>query len=240
MHCLDTEGFVDSKRTICDDWRQERHNIRVWTEKKRDEMESLKSPVGVGVGVGGGKGTRRYRKAKEVWEEMNRMLVEKNGNPPSYTHRALIKIAVWPVIRRYTPGSAEEDADGDGRGGGKPLREKDGFRIFMVGKGAVVAYYGRDVKREEEYCGLSEWVGVKERQREISLGWLNGKNVARVLSVVAAAFVVGKAGFHMDQAVGMGGTEIVGGILEGVREGAREFVETGLESALQYAAALAA
>ncbi|KAH6702961.1 hypothetical protein BKA61DRAFT_418565, partial [Leptodontidium sp. MPI-SDFR-AT-0119] len=118
MHCLDTEGFVDSKRTVCDDWRQERHNIRVWTEKKRSEMEGLKPPVSAGGGVqgNGGKETRAYRRAKGAWEEMNRMLVEKNASPPSYTHHALIKIAVWPVIRRYTPGSAEEDAGGNGKG----------------------------------------------------------------------------------------------------------------------------
>ncbi|KAG4427531.1 hypothetical protein IFR05_016987, partial [Cadophora sp. M221] len=206
MHCLDTEAFVDSKRTIGDDWRQERHSIRVRAGKKRVLMEGLEDKLS-GEDEGEGEGGReemekRYRKVRGECEELERRLAEKDSNPPSFTHRALIKLAVWPVIRRYTPGSAEEEKDGKRSGGSKkPLREKDGFRIFMIGKGAVLAYCGREVKREDEYCGLGEWVGIKERQREVDLGWASGRKFARVLSIVTAVLLVGKAGQTMDQVV---------------------------------------
>ncbi|KAH7319496.1 hypothetical protein BKA65DRAFT_569898 [Rhexocercosporidium sp. MPI-PUGE-AT-0058] len=232
MHCLDTEGFVDSKRTIGNDWKQERHNMKVFTEKAYGRMKELAPPLREGRE---GRGTRRYRRARKVWEDMQGRLAEKNGAPPTYTHRALIKIAVWPVIRRYTPGSVEEGKGGEA---GKPLREKDGFCIFLVGKGAVCAYYGRDVKRVEEYCTLGEWVGVKKRQRDERVGWLEtvGRLSGPVLSVLAAVAVVGKAGLVMDQVVGMGGTEIVDGLVEG----AKGLVGEGLEGVRQYAAAVLA
>ncbi|PVH69592.1 hypothetical protein DL98DRAFT_598537 [Cadophora sp. DSE1049] len=184
MHCLDEAGaFVGSKEMICADYRQERHNIKVAREEAEVYMNGLAPPTPHNSKKrkngneneedeededevqGDVRGTRKYRRAKAHFEKLDAMYADRLANPPSRTHRALIKLSVWPVIRRYTPGSAEEDSQPN-----KPLHDKDGFRIFLIAKAGMVAYYGREAmdRRGEGdgYVGLGEWIAIKERQRE--------------------------------------------------------------------------
>lgn len=79
-------------------------------------------------------------------------------NVPSYTHQAKTKISVWPVIKRYKPGSDVEDQEPT-----KPLREKDGYRIVLIAKGAVVTKYGKQGE-EPLHVWLEDWVEVKKHE----------------------------------------------------------------------------
>ncbi|KAG4411626.1 hypothetical protein IFR04_015225, partial [Cadophora malorum] len=157
-------AFVGSKEVIVEDYRRERHNIKFARAEAEEYMKSLAPPSihlhphtqkSKKENAWNGseesddededqdeevrevrevRGTRAYRRAKANFEKLDAMYADKLANPPSRTHRALIKLSVWPVIRRYTPGSAAEDSEPN-----KPLHEKDGFRIFLIAKAGVVA-----------------------------------------------------------------------------------------------------
>lgn len=196
---------MSSKEVICADYRQERHNIKVAREEAEVYMNSLAPPgvythtqnskkrkfedynndeddgeedddgeeIEVEVEVEKEvKGTRAYRRAKTNFENLNAMYNEKLFNEPSRTHRALIKLSVWPVIRRYTPGSLAEDTTTQPH---KPLHEKDGFRIFMIAKAGVVAYYGREdtaARRRVEGDGYVDGVLDLKRRVRVDAGSL--------------------------------------------------------------------
>lgn len=83
--------------------------------------------------------------------------------PPGQNYRSLTKIAVWPTITRYKPGSAMDDTTlmPDG-----PLRqsEKDGMRIMQISRGAVVNYYGRIDSEKPKKLSLRKWVKGKREK----------------------------------------------------------------------------
>lgn len=211
MYSVDTDGFIDSKRTICEDYKQEKHNLKAFTAKTKCQMDALAPPGKVG------RGTRKYRKKEALFDRMDALLKvkEEDKNRPTYTHRALIKLAVWPVIRRYSPGSVEEQ-----NVPGKPLSDKDGFRIVLIGKGGVVAYYGRDQKKVEDYSTLKEWVSIKEKQKKGR--WIDRdimgtltcpmtKVVTHAVGVAAIAVAV----VLTDGYMGSRGLEKMGGVVTG-------------------------
>ena len=258
MHCLEqAAAFVGSKEVIVEDYRRERHNIKFARAEAEEYMKSL-APPSIHLHphtqkskkenawngseesddededqdeevreVREVRGTRAYRRAKANFEKLDAMYADKLANPPSRTHRALIKLSVWPVIRRYTPGSAAEDSEPN-----KPLHEKDGFRIFLIAKAGVVAYYGREegggsgYRRGDEdgYVRLEEWIAINERQREEKdwkgLVGRGARNAVRASSVVAAIVATGLVGRVVDRAIGVGIADEFKGWLEGAFEGA--------------------
>ncbi|CZT51897.1 uncharacterized protein RSE6_13119 [Rhynchosporium secalis] len=161
MASLDTDGYIDSRAVITEDYKQEVHNLKAYIAKVKKEMDSLMPPLVEGIK------TTKCEQAIAEYHKYLGILAEKTRCPPTYTHRALVKISVWPIIRRYTPGSEEEFSDQR-----IPLREKDGFRIFLLGKGAVIPYFGRENKIGDEYCSLPEWIGMKKRQADERLSWM--------------------------------------------------------------------
>ncbi|KAK0115578.1 hypothetical protein ONS96_014030 [Cadophora gregata f. sp. sojae] len=239
MHCLDeAAAFAASKELVMGDWRQVRHGVRVARDEAEAYMRGL-APEGTNTYRNGsednneddeqdeddreaevevvGGGTRQYRHAKANFDKLDALLTDKLQNPPTRTHRALIKLSVWPVIRRYTPGSLEEDSQPN-----KPLHEKDGFRIFLVAKAGVVAYFGREDRRGEGdgYVGLGEWIGIKRRQREGRLGWggvviKGARNAVRASTVVVAVLATGWVGSVVDRVVGAGIGDGVEGWVKG-------------------------
>ncbi|KAH7403169.1 hypothetical protein BKA64DRAFT_776521 [Cadophora sp. MPI-SDFR-AT-0126] len=240
MHCLDeAEAFVGSKEVVVGDYRQLRHNIKVAKEEAEVYMRSLapSQPPDSKNGQDGDeedeqheveeqdkdvRGSWKYRRAKAHFDKMDALYTDKLSNPPSRTHRALIKLSVWPVIRRYTPGSAADDSQPT-----KPLHEKDGFRIFLIAKAGVVAYYGRENTggrgEEEGYVRLGEWIEIKERQRE-ERDWRGvvergARNAVRASSVVVAVVATGLVGRVVDRVMGAGVADGFGGWMEGAVEG---------------------
>jgi hypothetical protein len=107
---------------------------------------------------------------------------------PDQNYQALTKIAVWPVITRYKPGSAEDDRAVMDDG---PLRqsEKDGMRIMQISKSALVNYYGRtDQSDRKSKVRLTSWISHKaeeeERKRKTKKRQWSGKLVRGVFATV--------------------------------------------------------
>lgn len=74
------------------------------------------------------------------------------------SHRALLKIAVWSNIRRFKPGSKEqEEAD-------TPLEQCIGFRIHAISKSAGVFYYGVEDRAERAKRKVCLKGFMKEKQ----------------------------------------------------------------------------
>jgi hypothetical protein len=120
-----------------------------------------------------------------------------------WDYRPMAKIGVWPVITRYKPGGDEDDEKG---GCSKYLREKDGFRIWQIGKGAVVVYYGWDGKDAEgrtapnprgERKRLRGWIREKREAGRRVLSE-TGKMVAGLGAAVVGAMMVGGYGMLND------------------------------------------
>lgn len=78
--------------------------------------------------------------------------------PTSRTHRALTKICLWPVIRRYKPGGTLDDKLL------KRLEEKDGMRIVPITKAIVVDYFGEEKRARTREDGLTAFVKAKKKR----------------------------------------------------------------------------
>ncbi|KAE9368827.1 hypothetical protein N431DRAFT_347167 [Stipitochalara longipes BDJ] len=123
--------------------------------------------------------------------------------PPIYSdrdYRPMCKIGVWPVITRYKPGGDEDDEKGECS---RYVKEKDGFRILQMAKGAVVVYLGwvgKDAsgRGEPDPAGervrLRTW--VQQKIAEAKGKRLDGKTrvVAGLGVAVAGVMMVGGYG----------------------------------------------
>jgi hypothetical protein len=97
-----------------------------------------------------------------------------------------VKIAIWPAIRRFKPGSSQDERLNT------PLETRDGFRIFDVGKAAAVFYFGMENRREalKGRTGLERLARLKKRrygEREPGVG----RGVVLFAAAAAAAAVAG-------------------------------------------------
>ncbi|CZR55342.1 uncharacterized protein PAC_05229 [Phialocephala subalpina] len=116
---------------------------------------------------------------------------------PGNTHRAMVGIASWPVVTRFTPGGEEDDENSPG--GVAYLPDKDGFRIFQISKGGGVFYYGRERRGGDmgERTRLRHWAREKERAMKAanakSTGAVNVKGMVVGWAAVAAVATVGFA-----------------------------------------------
>jgi len=126
--------------------------------------------------------SRIYRRAQAALDSHLRT----QPQPLSRTHRALVKIAIWPAIRRFKPGSSQDERLNI------PLETRDGFRIFDVGKAAAVFYYGMENRREalKGRTSLEVLARMKKRrygEREPGVG----RGVVLFAAAAAAAAVAG-------------------------------------------------
>ncbi|PBP24219.1 hypothetical protein BUE80_DR004814 [Diplocarpon rosae] len=185
MHSLDTDAYTIGKASIAAAYHRE-HFVpwvqkRSWAAKRVDELEAIEE---------GAEGRRPNEDPIPIPPSPSSALarakselaaIEAARPPvPSFTHRAQSKISVWPIIRRYKPGSDAEDAEL-----GKPLSEKDGFRIQLVAKGAVVAKYAR--RREGNRIGLDEWIAVVTAAGRPWIRTRVGMGAALAVAVAVAA-----------------------------------------------------
>jgi hypothetical protein len=128
-------------------------------------------------------------------------------------YRPMCKIGVWPVITRYKPGGDEDDEKGECS---KYVREKDGFRILQLAKGAVVLYHGWDRKDVHgrllpnpagEKESLRSWANRKTEAKK-GLGD-KGKVVAGLGAAVVGVMMVGGYGMLADAFPVMQGMDYV-------------------------------
>ena len=188
QHCLEKESFDASRKAVVDEYTVA---FNAWNERREWLGQEVRR-----IQVAGQIDQRRGVKAKAD-------LATHIKSPPvpiGATHRALCKIGVWPNIRRFKPGSKEEEKNGK-----VPLEEKTGFRIFEVSKSAGVFYFELQdrMEREKERVCLKGFVKGKRGKSGIGNGV-----VPYVLALTAAAAVLGGLG-------GLGGD--LGGDLEGWR-----------------------
>jgi len=146
--------------------------LRVWKKKKAPYEEArriaveaveLNKPLVTDHPV-------RIR-AEAALQAANRALHDLKG--PTQTHRAMVKIAVWPNVRRYSPGSGEE--------GG----EEDGFRILSLTYAGALYYYGEQGRAPAQKEKLLEF--VKEKQKRYGSGSATSTALQYVAAGVAAA-----------------------------------------------------
>lgn len=165
---LETWLYYNSKKAVVKEFTETRRLFN----KKQTELENEIA----GLNAAGKEASRAGQKALAQLDA--HLLME--PHPPSETHRALAKIAVWPSICRFKPGSKKEDDDD------KPLDDRRGFRIIDMIPSYAIFYYGLHdrVKRFEERVALQDFVDAKIKlhgQKESGVG----KGVA--LAAVAAA-----------------------------------------------------
>lgn len=154
-HSLENELYTESRDAVLD---AHRVKLAAWQQTITELNNRLTALETAG------------RTESRDADAARRALASHQSNQPNFSamnYRAMAKIGVWPVITRYTPGGeADDDLEG-----GKYLRDKDGFRILLIGKGAMVAYYGWNV---DGNGGLKDPSGARVRLRE----WVRRKEVA--------------------------------------------------------------
>lgn len=127
QYCLEPEIYQQSKNAVLSDYRA---RFATWDTRRRVLAGALTTLEQAGK--------RDTRAGDRAEEEHARHL----QSPPTYSdrdYRPMCKIGVWPVITRYKPGGDEDDEKGECS---RYVREKDGFRILQLAKGAVVVYVG--------------------------------------------------------------------------------------------------
>ncbi|TVY29964.1 hypothetical protein LHYA1_G001328 [Lachnellula hyalina] len=154
--------------------------------------------------------TRRGTKAKQRQAAMQTQAPRQ----PTYEYRAMAKMGVWPSIKRFKPGSAaDEERENENPREKIPLYMKNGSREYEISKGAVVCYYGKMGRRQDGRVGLEEFVELKQREWDPTVGMVVGKRPmiativgASALGILALAFkyqIAEKTGihFHFGEAV---------------------------------------
>ncbi|ESZ98077.1 hypothetical protein SBOR_1533 [Sclerotinia borealis F-4128] len=127
-----------SKTIVQHDWNT-RHALM---EVERANAEGYK----LGYETIGRQNSRAGRQATRNFEAIEQQFAA--HKPPGYTHRASVKIAVWPVIRRYWAGN------------GKPGGEMDGQSVYVVTNAGAVFYYK---ETDKEVTSLFDFVAQKKR-----------------------------------------------------------------------------
>lgn len=189
-YSLDNELYTESREEVLKDYQLRR---TIWSDRQAEINAEID-----GLEKSGKKNTRTYAKAIAA-------LATHEKIQPTYTdrgYRPMSKIGVWPVITRYKPGGDEDDEKGEYS---RYLREKDGFRILQLAKGAVVLYYGWYRKDESgrpaphpdgEKVRLRCWVRGKTEKKG-GLGE-KGKMVAGLGAAVVGVMMVGGYGMLSD------------------------------------------
>jgi hypothetical protein len=168
-HSVDAVTYTTSKQAVVKAFKE---TERVFDEKEKElegEIAKLKAA---------GKGESRACKKAQAQLDAH---VEAEPDEPEETHQALTKIAVWPSICRYKPGTKEDDD------AATPLENRLGCRIFDISRSGVVCYFGvqNRVKRFQERVALQDFVDAKVK--------LHGKKESGVGKGVALAAVAAAA-----------------------------------------------
>jgi hypothetical protein len=98
--------------------------------------------------------TRNNTRAIEKKEEEIKAHQCERPMPPGRSHRALVKISIWPNIRRYEAGSMDDKIINE------KLQYRDGMRIIEISKSAVLCYFGMEsrVRRAKERISLEDFI----------------------------------------------------------------------------------
>ena len=188
IYCLELDLYQQSKNAVLSDFRM---RFGVWDTRRRALAATLTALEQAGK--------RDTRKGDRAEEEHARHL----QSQPTYSdrdYRAMCKIGVWPVITRYKPGGDEDDEKGECS---RHIREKDGFRILQMAKGAAVVYLGWVGKNatgmpEPDPAGervrLRTWVQQKVDESKRGGGLRPSNKIVAGVGAVAGIMAVGAWG----------------------------------------------
>jgi hypothetical protein len=139
QYCTESEIYKASRDKVKAKYD---HDVEIWTRKDNGLKKKL----------------RLLRKPKDLDAEMKEHDAEK-PIPVERLYRAMAKISIWPNIRRFKPGSEEDEKEN------LPLEKRDGFRIHEITKSAVVCYFGIEsaATRIKTRVPLDRFVKDKER-----------------------------------------------------------------------------
>ena len=230
QHCLETQLFTASKAKVVADydavftpWNKKRISLekRVATLKAEDQTEvnDFKQGEGKTAKVRRVKGKQAQAKAKKEIKKAQVDLEAHNKTHPrhyGFSHRALTKVCAWPNIRRFKPGSLEQEK------ANTPLELRTGCRIYEVSKSAAVIYFGTEDRAERARQRVCLRGLVDQKQREYGTKNGKGRGVVKAAAPYAlciAAFVAVPAWAFAERFRGTGVTKALMGLAENFREG---------------------
>lgn len=189
---LEADLYFQSRKAVFENYE---HQRKAWNERLKKlnaEVDALKNA--------GKEDTRAGDKAPQALAAHQTAI----PSDPGRDYRAMCKIGVWPVITRYKPGGDEDDEKGECS---RFVREKDGFRILRLAKGAVVLYYGWNGGKDAhgswlpnpagERVGLRAWVRGKTEERKGLRD--KGRVVAGLGAAAVGVMVLGGYGMLTEQ-----------------------------------------
>ncbi|TVY34420.1 hypothetical protein LOCC1_G007075 [Lachnellula occidentalis] len=199
---LDSISYTRSKHAVTSAYTSARSQ---WVAEKQ-EIDDLVADLESRGQIATRKGTKAKQRQAAIQTQAPRQ--------PSYEYRAMAKIGVWPSIKRFKPGSAEDEKrENDNPSEKIPLYMKNGSREYEISKGAVVCYYGKTERKDDGRFGLEEFVELKQKEWNPKVRELVGKTPiiativgASALGILALAFkyqIAEKTGidFHFGDAV---------------------------------------
>ena len=178
QHCLESEIFTRSKQKIVDNFDALN---KQWNEKKT-KLEADLEVLGTGASI-------ELEQGKQLKTELAAHLATRPRHF-ALSYRALLKIGAWPNIRRFKPGSVEQEE------AGIPLEQRTGCRIYEVSKSAGVFYFGIEGRAERAKRSVCLRALVASKQKEYGAqragsreaGWAMTA-VPYVLAVVGTAAI---------------------------------------------------
>ncbi|TVY88802.1 hypothetical protein LAWI1_G004798, partial [Lachnellula willkommii] len=140
---LDNTSYTRSKHAVLNAYTAAR---RQWVAEKQ-EIDDMVADLERRGQITTRKGTKAKQRQAAIQTQAPRQ--------PTYEYRAMAKIGVWPSIKRFKPGSAEDEKRENEKPGEKiPLYMKNGSREYEISKGAVVCYYGKVERKDDGRVGL--------------------------------------------------------------------------------------
>lgn len=169
-----------------DSWRESKHAIRDHHENRHRAYTTQKKAAKEKYWRFTNEGQEDTRRAKVALRRLNRIKQQKPVDP-SFDHVPMVKIGVWPSIRRFKPGSAADE-----RIALKmkvPLAAMRGSREHEICKASVVCYYGKSTETYGERERLDELI-----KKKWGSGRLMDLNMNHGVQEVVAAAVASMVG----------------------------------------------
>jgi hypothetical protein len=179
---LDNISYTRSKQAVTDAY----HSARAqWVDRKKVIDDTVTYLENRGL-ITTRKGTKAKQRQAAIQTQVPRQ--------PPYEYRAMAKIGVWPSIKRFKPGSAEDEKrERDNPCEKIPLLMKNGDREYEISWSVVLCYYGKIERKDDGRVSLEEYVQEKQRKWDpTGRGFEMGKRpiIASILAASALGILV--------------------------------------------------
>ncbi|TGO27593.1 hypothetical protein BPAE_0039g00030 [Botrytis paeoniae] len=164
-----------SKTVVQNNWNRDREELEI--ERAEAEGYVIAYRNAGKARLESDAGLRALRRLKDVQKKLA------DHKPPGFTHEAGVKIAIWPVTKRYWAGNSNPGGDMDGQS------------VFNVTTAGAVFYYKEKGKPAEPLLDF-----VAEKKKRLGGRYKRVKDVLTALALlslgafVVLLYVVGRAG----------------------------------------------